>query len=374
MSVADVGSGTVPQRGEEGWHAAHAEGYGERWGPLHEALHRDVEHLCFLNPFLPEGARKKLEDEYRLRATAVPGAYNFEIPEDPVKQYRATASCDEDVVFVQAERDVLGRPRGELPPFFFVDGASVVVARALGACESDRVLEACAGAGGRALVIASAMFARHHEGDAWDEIRGTLVCNEVLKDKAARMQSAIWEFLPPTLFNEGHPFGPRVLFTSADPSTPSNSMERSGPYDRILLHAPCVSDRALTRGGAAELGKWSAGKVKIASEKQLKLVHNALWLLREGGLLIYCTTALSHEENDGVVEKLLLKARCHFVLEVLPLEGELRGLLPSLLFENTDWGTRILPDRTPYGPVYLSRIRLIQRTHPGAEASTFLRQ
>merc|ERR1719235_494613 len=219
------------------------------------------------------------------------------------------------------------------------------------------------------MIVASAMFARIvRQEPGWSDSRGKLVCNEVSKSKASRLQRTLRDYLPPALFDTGHQYGSHVLFTSVEAGTPSNSMERNGPYDKILLSPPCIDDRNLRRGDGSELGRWSAGKVKVSSERQLKLLYNALWLLKEGGILLYTNTSLSPEECDGVVEALLLKTRSTFVLEVVPLEEEFCRMVPGLAAEHTDWGTRILPDKTPFGPVYFSRLRLIKRIHASVES------
>merc|ERR1719284_2261436 len=109
------------------------------------------------------------------------------------------------------------------------------------------------------------------------------------------------------------------------------------------------------------MARWSAAATgKVSSERQLKWLSNALWLLKEGGVLLFCSSALAPEECDGVVERLLQKARGSFELEVLPLEEDLCAMIPSMAAEPTEWGTRIMPDRTPYGPVYFSRLRLLR--------------
>lgn len=359
----------MAQRAEDGWHAAHTVNYGSaRWQTLHESLHRDVEHLCFLNPFLPAEAQVRLKAAHKLEQTSVLGAFSFDIPEDPAVQLRTTDSSNEHTIFVEVPSPAQDPENCGLAPFLFMDGASVIVALSLQVCDSDKVLEVCAAPGGTASILASVMFAKTLKKEpGWSDTRGRLVCNETSKSRASRMQKTLRDFLPPALFDAGHQHGTHVLFTSAEAGTPSNSMERNGPYDKILLNAPCVSDRNLRRGDGVELERWSAGKVKVSSERQLKLIHNALWLLKEGGVLLYCTTSLSPAECDGVVEKLLLKTRMSFVLEVLPLEEEFCRMVPGLAAEHTDWGTRILPDKTPFGPIYFSRIRLIKRTHESVQ-------
>jgi 16S rRNA (cytosine1407-C5)-methyltransferase len=328
-----------------------------------------MEHLCFLNPFLPPEAQARLKQTHKLEVTSVLGAYAFELPEDPSQQLRITDSCSERNIFVEVPTGAQDPENSGLAPFLFIDGASVIVALSLKVCDSDQVLEVCAAPGGKSLVLASVMFAKIvGKEPGWPDTRGRLVINEVVKSKASRLQTTVRNFAPAALFDTGHLYGSHVIFTSVEAGTPSNSMERNGPYDKILLDAPCVCDRSLRRGDGAELAKWSAGKVKVSAERQLKLINNALWLLKEGGMLLYCTTSLSPEECDGVIEMLLLKSRSSFVLEVLPLEEEFWRMVPGLAAENTDWGTRILPDKTPFGPIYFSRIRLIKRTHDAVQS------
>jgi 16S rRNA (cytosine1407-C5)-methyltransferase len=359
----------MAQRAEEGWHAAHKVNYGaDRWETLHESLHRDVNHLCFLNPFLPAEAQTRLQEWHKLERTSVLGGFSFEVPEDSQKQLRIADCSTDSTIFVEVPPPAQDPEHTGLSPLLFIDGASIIVALSLRVCDSDQVLEVCAAPGGKSLVLASAMFGRTITQEArWSDTRGRLVCNEVSKSKASRLQRTLREFVSPSLFDTGHLHGAHVVFTSAEAGTPSNSMERNGPYDKILLDAPCVCDRRLRRGSGAELGRWSAGKVKVSAERQLKLIYNALWLLKEGGILLYCTTALSPEECDGVIESILLKTRLTFVLEVVPLEEDFCRMVPGLAAEHTDWGTRILPDKTSFGPVYFSRLRLVKRIHESVQ-------
>lgn len=314
--------------------------------------------------FLTAEAQASLRVAYKLEPTAVLGAFAFEIPEDPTLQLHTSDSCNEHSVFVEVPAPSQDPENSGIAPLLFIDGASMIVALALRVCDSDQVLEVSAAPGGTALVLASLMFAKIvGKANSWPDTQGRLCCNEVSKAKASRLQKTLRAFLPSALFDSGHQHGSHVVFTSAEAGTPANSMEQNGPYDKILLNAPCVCDRSLRRGNGSELGRWSAGKVKVSAERQLKLLINALWLLKEGGVLLYSVTSLSPGECDGVVESLLLKTRGSFSLEVLPLEEEFCRMVPGLAAEHTDWGTRILPDKTPFGPVYFSRIRLIKRIH-----------
>lgn len=360
----------MSQRGEDGWHATHSAVFGpERWEALHQAMQRDTEHVAVLNPFLTAQAQEQVKGEYRMQRTTIPFSYSFDIPQQESESFRVIEEGESETIFVETspEGTLDGIPRPS--PFFFIDGGAVIAALSLRAQEDDRVLDMCSAPGGKALVLASMMFAKAFQGPSFEGVRGRLVCNEVSKGKAQAMQARMTAFLPPQLFQTTQPNGPNVVFTAVDAVTPHNTTERLGPYDKILLDAPCTSDKMLLRGGAMQMGKWSTGTAKVNSEKQLKLLHSALWLLREGGILLYSCSSLHPKECDEVIERLLLKAKHNFVLEVLSLEEDIRCMVPLLNSEHTAWGTSIMPDKTPYGPLYFSRIRMIKRTHEAAMPS-----
>jgi len=350
-------------RGLEGWHAAHSERFGaERWQDLHHAMHREVDPLLFLNPFLPPIVAETLEEEYSLVPSSVPGAYSFEMPENPTFQCRLEEFPHENAFFVEVQG-----PAGDgVSPFALLEGAQLLVAHALQVEEGDEVLDACAAPGGKALVLAGALFARAAaEGR---RLTGRLVANESSKRRAAELQRVVRRYAHPVVF-EAHGGGAaHIIFTSADLSTPSNSMERNGPYDRILLDVPSTNDHVLLKGhGANTLEQWSMGKLKVHADKQVKLLHNALWLLKEGGIVLYSVTALSKEETDDVIEAVVRKASGKFVLEILPLDQHILCMVPALAAEQTHWGTHLLPDTSGFGPRYFSRIRLVKRTHAAVE-------
>jgi len=249
-------------------------------------------------------------------------------------------------------------------PFFFFEGGSAIVAYALQAEEGNDVLDACAAPGGKALVLASVMYNKGlHEGRP---LSGKLVCNEVSKERAARMQQSMQRFLPAALFEADTGRSAHIVYTSADLGTPSNSMERNGPYDRILLDAPCTQDWHMLRGKIGNLEDWSAGKTKVSFDRQVKWLNNAIWLLKEGGVVLYCTSALSVDECDRVIEAAVCKASGNFVLELMPLEEHILCMVPCLAAEPTKWGTRLLPDKSGFGPVFFSRLRMSRRIHQAA--------
>ncbi|CAK9086795.1 unnamed protein product [Durusdinium trenchii] len=337
---------------------------------------KDSEHLCFLNPFLPADEQEVISRDYNLEVTCIPGAFHFELPSDVPRRFPIVDASDERHLFVHLYREErheleLRGPGEELAPFTLAEGSSLVVASALQVEEGDSVLDACA-TGVTSLVLAGAIFQRCQRGQALpQDLQGRLVCNEMVKAKASHLQQTLqsllpWRLLDPQASLAGH--GPRVVFTSVDMATPSNAAERLGPYDKILLGPPCTDDKALLRGAAGGLTRWSPSMPKVSGERQLKWLHNALWLLREGGTVVFFTRALSPDEGDHVIQRLFRRVEGVFDLKVLAVDELVSRLVPGLCCESTDWGAWIMPDKTSFGPMFFSRLQLLRRMHVGCES------
>lgn len=159
-----------------------------------------------------------------------------------------------------------------------------------------RWLDACAGAGGKTLQLATLLGPTGHV-DAFDPRADAL---RELQVRAARAKL-------------------------------SNITVLSGPatadYDGVLVDAPCTGSGTWRR--APHL-KWttSAGDVAKAAELQARLLDELCARVRPGGRLIYATCSLSHMENDDVVTA-FLAAHADF-----KAEAPARTILPA--DHNTD--------------------------------------
>lgn len=216
---------------------------------------------------------------------------------------------------------------GESLEPYFLDEASVFAAQVLGVEPQDDVLDMCAAPGGKTLVIASML-----KGE------GSLQSNDRSPDRRTRLSHVIENCLPAewrSVINvtgyDGMKFG----------------LHKKESYDRILLDAPCSSDRHVLNS-PEHLKVWSAKRVKRLSVEQGALLASAVDALRPGGTLVYGTCALSPMENDDVVKKILKKR-------------------PSMRFDRideipegadrTEYGVHILPDRSEgRGPIYCARL------------------
>jgi len=74
-----------------------------------------------------------------------------------------------------------------------------------------------------------------------------------------------------------------------------------GPFDRILVDAPCSGTGTLARNPDI---KWrlQPADLELLAARQRAILSQALQLLAPGGRLVYSTCSLEPEENQGVVE------------------------------------------------------------------------
>jgi len=211
-----------------------------------------------------------------------------------------------------------------------LDSASVAAARALKLPESGEALDACAAPGGKSLVIASRMG---------PGVR--LLSNELSSDRRRRLSLVLDAHLPPEI-------RARVTVSGFDAAAAGGRLSERGRFGAVLLDAPCSSERHVLRDQSA-LAEWTPARIKFLSRRQWSLLSSAFLLLAPGGSLVYATCALSPEENDGPMQRLLGKYGDEAELEPpAAVDGA----------ERTALGVQYLPDRADgAGPLYISRVR-----------------
>lgn len=118
-----------------------------------------------------------------------------------------------------------------------------------------------------------------------------LVCNEALKSRYKRLIETSKRFIPDKFISGKH-----IQFVNYD-ATDANKFQRFGKFDKILIDAPCSSERHLIHKNLS----WSVKSIKENSKRQLKLLQTAISLLKSGGTILYCTCALDPIENEMVL-------------------------------------------------------------------------
>lgn len=223
---------------------------------------------------------------------------------------------------------------------YFLDSASVRAALSLPLENATDILDMCAAPGGKTLVLASNM----NDG-------ARLIANERSPERRNRLSLTVRDCLPQDVRE-------RVRVICRDGASMCRSNADS--FDAILLDAPCSSERHVM-SCMRYLDEWSPSRIKTLSMAQWALLSSAWRMLRGGGFVLYSTCALSPDENDGVIGRLLRKFDDVRLLEPKISLG-LNGLAVSRLpdYERTRFGARILPDVSGgAGPLYFCLMQKI---------------
>ncbi len=165
--------------------------------------------------------------------------------------------------------------------FEVMDEGSQLVAEAVAAPPRSRVVDACAGAGGKTLALAGLLcnqgriLALDSNGKKLEELRRRARRAGLSNVVAREVRDTI---LPPEAKPEG--------------------------WERVLVDAPCSGLGTLRRNPEA---RWRLTPEKIDRypSEQLTLLIAYAPLVAQGGRLIYATCSVLREENDTVVERFL---------------------------------------------------------------------
>ena len=144
-----------------------------------------------------------------------------------------------------------------------------------------RVLDACAGSGGKALELSALM-----------KNRGEIVATDI---SARRLEE---------LRRRARRAGAHNIRVRDIDSTGTTLAQAKEVFDIVLLDAPCSGSGTLRRNPGL---KWtvSEASVKELVEKQSSLLAATARLVKPGGVVWYTTCSLLRSENEGVVEQFL---------------------------------------------------------------------
>ena len=110
-----------------------------------------------------------------------------------------------------------------------------------------------------------------------------------------------------------------------------------GPYDAILLDAPCTASGTIRRHpDLAHAKRWT--EVEPLTRLQMQLIDHALTLLAPGGRLVFCTCSLLPVEGEHQVTAALKR---HGDLRVIPADAVALGGDPT--WQSPEGGLRLRP-------------------------------
>lgn len=186
------------------------------------------------------------------------------------------------------------------------DTAAALPAKLLDVHEGDAVLDMCAAPGGKTMQLAAT--------------GADVTALDTSEDRMARVRQNLKRT------------GLKAEVVTEDALTYSG-----GPFDAILLDAPCSATGTIRRHpdlphikGGRDLGKITA--------VQARMLDRALGLLKPGGRLVFCTCSLLPEEGEGQIRAALKR---HAGLKADPGPA-IEGLDPS--WRGPEGGYRIRPD------------------------------
>uniref|UniRef100_A0A915DMR5 NOL1/NOP2/Sun domain family member 4 n=1 Tax=Ditylenchus dipsaci TaxID=166011 RepID=A0A915DMR5_9BILA len=183
--------------------------------------------------------------------------------------------------------------------WWLLDGGSVVPVLALDLQPSDVVLDMCAAPGGKSLLIAQTQkFSK-------------LVCNDEKLSRLGQLRRALGMYIP-----SGCEEANKILIKRKNASSVENWNELQ-VYDKVLLDAPCTTDRQSVNSD----GDYNYFASAYTSQRlglpqsQTRMLVNALRSLKIGGSVVYSTCSLSPTQNECVVENAAALAKTYYNIE-----------------------------------------------------------
>jgi 16S rRNA (cytosine967-C5)-methyltransferase len=171
--------------------------------------------------------------------------------------------------------------------FMVQDEAAQLISLLLAPGPGENVLDACAAPGGKAAHMAELM------GD-----RGNIVALENDYTRIVRIRENIGRL------------GLKII----TPEKGDATQYREGPFDKVLIDAPCSGLGVLRRHPD---GRWIKNERIIAERAavQQRILENCANLLKPGGVLVYSTCTTEPEENEGIINAFLTSKGGYFTID-----------------------------------------------------------
>jgi len=217
---------------------------------------------------------------------------------------------------------VQGKPTLEQHPLYLSgkvevqDEGSQLLGLLLAPRRREMVVDFCAGAGGKTLLLGQLMRSE-----------GALYAFDVSASRMMRLRKR----LARSGLNNVHP---EVIAHENDVGL----KRLAGKIDRVLVDAPCTGTGTLRRNPDLKWRQTDAA-VDLLRVKQAAILDAAARLVKFGGRLVYATCSLLPQENDEIVDDFLHKhpefseQRCQRILDETGIEidcGDRLRLLPQV--------------------------------------------
>ncbi|WP_300462477.1 16S rRNA (cytosine(967)-C(5))-methyltransferase RsmB [Desulfobacula sp.] len=176
------------------------------------------------------------------------------------------------------------------------DEAAQIVTQLLAPMPGEKILDACAGLGGKTGHMAQLM-----------ENKGVIMATDVTVQKLESLEL------------DSKKLGIEIIQTKHINLLKTSIKDFDFYFDRVLMDSPCTGLGVLRRNPDT---KWTRSKKDIArlSAKQKKMLAAAANLVKPGGILVYAVCSCEPEENEAVIQA-FLKKRKDFSMDP-PIESD----------------------------------------------------
>jgi len=188
-----------------------------------------------------------------------------------------------------------------------------------------KVLDLCAAPGGKSTHIQSLISSE-----------SLLVSNEIIRSRNNILVDNIIKW------------GCANVFVSNN--DPSAFQKLQSYFDVIVVDAPC-SGSGLFRKDEKAIDEWSLNNVQLCSQRQQRILADAMPALKENGLLVYSTCSYSKQEDEDIMDWLVEE------LEMKNLELELESswnVVETHSSKTQSKGYRFYPDKLKGEGLFLS--------------------
>jgi len=229
--------------------------------------------------------------------------------------------------------------------YYALDVASLYPVLALGVTPTDCVLDMCAAPGGKTFALLQMLDVRKG--------KGALALNDISLIRIQRLQRVL-----NLCMGGGQKQSVRVTQRHGEEWA---KIERN-EYDRVLVDAPCSSDRHNVKSWVTK-GVFHPFSKEL-HKLQCNLLRAAIHAVKSEGVIVYSTCTESTKENDDVVAAVRDSAgKAGVEVEVTPpgISEEFTALLSSNIHPMAH-GTLLLPSKTlNIGPMYTSRMTITKK-------------
>ena len=226
--------------------------------------------------------------------------------------------------------------------YYIMDVASLLPVCALDPRPDDSVLDMCAAPGGKSFAILQLLSPA-----------GGLMVNDPSPSRMKRLRQVIRGCVPRDLAH--------MVSFSSHPGHRWGRIQPDG-FERILVDAPCSSDRHEVADKGKELIHSNSKKLAIVQEE---LLHSALRSITTDGVVVYSTCTSSERENDQVVSNVLSRftSNTNCVIRAHPFPRVPPALERVCHLTWTEYGVLASPScpEKNSGPAYIARLQKLSK-------------